>query len=175
MKQPNLIIIVGLPGTGKTTFAKALVEATGAEHLNSDIVRHTLGWRGRYDVESKAAVYQEMLTRTDEFLTSRKTVVVDATFYKKSLRQPYLDLAKKHKILARWIELRANEETIRERVGKKRKYSEADFDVYRRIKEDYEPLEMDHLVLWSDQIPLDEMVEKGREYLHSDMQPLENE
>ena len=55
-----LIMITGLPGTGKTTYAMKLAKSIEAIHLNSDIVRAQIGKRGHYDKASKAAVYNEM-------------------------------------------------------------------------------------------------------------------
>ncbi len=165
MRKKKLILVMGLPGSGKTTFATALATAIGAKHLNSDMVRHDAGKRGHYDTASKAAVYNEMIHRTAEYLESGQQVVVDATFYKNKFREPYLKLGKKHGAEIKWIEIKADEETIKKRISKKRKYSEADFEVYKKIKKNYEPLEMPHLVLWSDQMTLDEMMAKAVEGL----------
>ena len=165
MERTMLTVIVGLPGTGKTTFASALAAATDAHHLNSDIVRHTLGKQGMYDANSKAAVYQELFDRTENFLADHQRVVLDATFYKEILREPYRQLGEKYDITTRWIELRADEEEVKKRVSKKRAYTEADFEVYQKIKASYEPFESAHLVLWSDQLAGSEMVEKALEYL----------
>lgn len=165
MNQMKIIIVVGLPGTGKTTFASTLANTLGTKHLNSDIVRDSFGKRGHYDVSSKAAVYNEMLTRTEEYLKNRQSIIVDATFYKEVLRVPYVRLGEKYEVPVEWIELRANEDEIRTRVSKKRKYSEADFEVYLKIKEHYEPLNYNHLVLWSDQLSTEEMIYKANNYL----------
>lgn len=165
MGKPILIIITGLPGTGKTTFARSLATTLDVTHLNSDMVRHNLGKRGHYDIGSKAAVYNELLNRTEEYLQNGASVIVDATFYKNILRNPYLKLAKRHNVSIKWIELKASEKVIRERVGKKRKYSEADFEVYLHIKKRWEALEYHHLILWSDLLTLGEMTEKAVEYL----------
>ena len=165
MHKKKLILIVGLPGTGKTTLARALAAAIGAKHLNSDIVRHDAGRRGQYDAMSKAVNYNEMKNRTEGYLKNHQSVIIDATFYKNIFRQPYQLMGEKYNAEVKWIEIRANEETIRERVGKKRKYSEADFEVYKRIKEDYEPLGMANLILWSDQLSVDEMAAQVVEFL----------
>ncbi len=158
-------MVVGLPGTGKTTFARAFSSAIDAKHLNSDIVRHDAGKRGHYDTASKAAIYNEMLNRTEDYLKNHQEVVIDATFYKNIFRKPYQLLGKKYDVEVKWIEIKAEEEIIKKRVSKKREYSEADFKVYKKIKEDYEPLEMAHLVLWSDQLSVEEMVQEAQRFL----------
>lgn len=39
MNKPIKILIMGLPGSGKTTLAKPLAELLGAVHLNADAIR----------------------------------------------------------------------------------------------------------------------------------------
>ncbi len=160
-----LVLIVGLPGTGKTTFAIELAKEIDAVHLNSDIIRSSLGKRGKYDTTSKAAVYKELHDRAEEMLKKRKNLIIDATLYKEILREPFKKLAQKFKIPVKWIELKAGEATVKQRVSKKRKYSEADFEVYLKIKAAYEPITQNHLILWTDVLSLEEMVEKALEYL----------
>jgi len=161
----KMILITGLPGTGKSTFAKALAEATDAKHLNTDIIRDALGKRGQYDADTKAAIYAEMLRQTAQLLENGANVIVDGTFYQKKLRQPYLALAKKYGITIHWIEISAAEEVVRHRVSCCRDYSEADFDVYLKVKSQYEGLDAPHLALRSDQLSVPEMVEKTSIYL----------
>lgn len=165
MPSSKLLLITGLPGTGKTTFAGALAEAIDARHLNSDKVRTDLDKRGQYDEQTKAAVYQEMLRQTEAALRDGDNVIVDATFYKRELREPYEELAKRRQVPIFWIELKAEEATVRERVAQKRAYSEADYEVYRKVKANYEPLPAEHLALWSDQLTVEEMVEEAKRYL----------
>ena len=137
MHTGELILVVGLPGTGKTTFAYALSKAISAKHLNSDIMRHDIGKRRQYDTASKAIIYNEMLNRTENFLKNHQKVIVDATFYKNIFRKPYELLSEKYNTEIKWIEIKASEEVIEKRVNKKREYSEADFEVYKKIKKDY--------------------------------------
>jgi predicted kinase len=154
-----LLAIAGLPGTGKSTFAKALAQALKADHWNTDIIRDALNLRGQYDVPTKEKIYAEMLLRTAATLEQEKTAVVDATFYKASLRKKYEDLAKRLQLPICWIEIKAAEDVIRGRVQQKRQYSEADFEVYLKIKAQFEPIEQAHLVVWSDQMKIEEMVQ----------------
>lgn len=160
-----LIIVSGLPGTGKTTFADALAAHLKVSHLNSDIIRDELGERGKYDPETKARVYKVMLKRTAKLLQKGATVIVDATFHESKTRQPFLELVKNEGKPLTWIELKAEEAVIQERVSKKRAYSEADFSVYQKIKAAYEPLQIPHLVLTSGQLSAEEMLERAVSYI----------
>ena len=60
-------------------------------------------------------------------------------------------------------EVRAGEETIRRRLATPRPDSEADFAVYEKIREQYEPWAEPHIVLWTD---TDEPVERLADTLH---------
>lgn len=163
--QTVLIVILGLPGTGKTTFARALAARTGARHLNTDMLRVELGLRGQYDETTKARVYDELLRLTRNALKQGTPVVLDGTFYRQAFRDRITDLAQETGAVLKWIELTASPETVKERVSHKRPYSEADFAVYRKIREAFEPLKEERLSLDSDQKTLGAMLREAREYI----------
>lgn len=156
-----LLLVTGLPGTGKTSFAMALAQALGARHLNSDKIRENLHLRGQYDDASKKKVYDALFQQTAEALAAGQSALVDATFYKKTLRQPYMDLAKNAESRFFVIELQADEKVVKERVSKQRPLSEADFEVYQNIKKQYEPIEQPHCLLRSDTSDINEMVQQA--------------
>lgn len=163
----QLILITGLPGSGKTTFARALAQAMEVPHLNTDGLRREMNLRGQYDEAIKQQVYQELLLRTTQHLQDGQSVVVDATFYTPTTRAPFLQLAAEQGVNIRWIELQADEDVIRNRVSYQRPDSEADFNVYLKIKEKYTAPAAPHLQLRSDQLSLAEMVRQARHYLTS--------
>jgi predicted kinase len=163
----KIIMVIGLPGTGKSTFAHALAVAIGGRHLNTDIIRDALGKRGQYDSETKAGIYAEMLRQTSIALSRGENVVIDGTFYQQKLRLPYIAIAKKYEVPIYWMEIGADEQIIRSRVNQRRIFSEADFEVYLKIKSEYEHLDAPHLDLRSDLLGIPEMVEKARTYLEN--------
>ena len=88
-----LIMITGLPGTGKTTYAQTLATSIKGRHFNTDIIRDQLGLRGQYDEASKKKVYESLFRQSRNYLEENLPVIVDGTFYKKELRQPFIELA----------------------------------------------------------------------------------
>jgi len=162
----TLFLTTGLPGTGKTTFARALAQRLGAAHLNTDILRAEMGLRGQYGETAKKKVYEALEQRTGQLLAEGKTVVVDGTFYLRSLRKTYQALAEEHKRPIFWFIIEAPEEVVKQRVSQKREYSEADFEVYQKIKAQWEPFEEGQAAHISTG-PLERMVETALTYLPS--------
>jgi uncharacterized protein len=88
----RLIVVGGLPGTGKSTLCSALGDALGATVLRSDEIRKeqaglrpdqpaaALYGEGIYTPEATQATYREMLRRAQVALALGETVVLDASF-----------------------------------------------------------------------------------------------
>jgi predicted kinase len=102
-----------------------------------------------------------MLEATDK----GKNVVLDATFYKDKFRELFI-INSREKIA--FIKVWANEKLTQERIQKKRKFSEADFDVYKSLKQEWEPVKQPHLILESTNENIDAMLQKAEEYLKDD-------
>ncbi|HEX7442695.1 MAG TPA: AAA family ATPase, partial [Acidimicrobiales bacterium] len=101
----RLVLVGGLPGTGKSTLARELGDRLGAEVLRSDVVRKELA--GLSPDESGAAafgaglyapamtdrVYAELAARAAEALAQGRSVVVDASFVSDPQRRALRALA----------------------------------------------------------------------------------
>jgi predicted kinase len=166
-----LVLITGLPGSGKTTVARAYAAGYGAVHLNSDLLRRELGLMGHYSPEDKEKVYRMLLERTRQLLAEGREVVVDSTFFKESIREPFRQVAAECGARLYWVEVRAPERVIRERLQTPRPDSEADFGVYEKIRDAYEPLGEQHLVLWSEEESLAKMAASVHEYVTEGRMP----
>jgi predicted kinase len=145
-----LILIAGLPGTGKTTIARAFAALSGAIHLNSDALRREMGLMGHYSPEDKKRVYDMLLRRSEEALQADKIVVVDSTFYNKDIREPFEQLAEQNNVPLKWVEVQASERVLRERLSHPRPDSEADFTIYEKIRDQQEPFPEERLILNSE-------------------------
>lgn len=163
-RSTAIVAVCGLPGSGKSYFASRLAEATGALYLSSDEIRKELYAIRTYSDEEKADVYRELTARALQ-AARENVVVLDATFYRKDLRD---EVGKTIETPVRWIEVRADESVVRDRMNRPRTHSEADFDVYLKIKDAWEPLTDEHLVLQSTNDNIDEMLEQAVQYLRND-------
>lgn len=74
MKTGMRILVMGLPGSGKTTFATRLAEKLGADHLNADVVRKEYDdWDFSEEGRVRQSERMYMLSRK----SSTKYVVMD--------------------------------------------------------------------------------------------------
>jgi predicted kinase len=88
----RLVVVGGLPGTGKTTLAAGIAEVIGAVVLRTDEIRKERAGldattpapaapgEGLYRWEVTQATYAEMLDRARTCLSGGESVVLDATF-----------------------------------------------------------------------------------------------
>ena len=160
-----IVIVFGLPGSGKSYFASLLSTLINAEYINSDQVRKRMPHKRTYSLNDKLSVYQEMLLQMKEFLKQKRNLVLDATFYKNDIRKKFMDEAGLNGGIT-FIEVKADESLIRERLKTPRLDSDADFKVYKLIKEQWEPLYEPHLILRSTNDNIAEMLLKTVDYLH---------
>lgn len=161
-----LIIVFGLPGSGKSYFARHLAQKTGAIYLSSDALRRKLFQHPSYSPEEKEMVYEELLNRANKGLIQKENVVIDATFHQSARRQKVEELAAKMKVKTHWIKVYADEETLKNRLSQPRPDSDADWMIYQKIKAAFEPLEAEHIELQSTDNNLEEMLDKALKYLH---------
>ena len=163
-----LVMVMGLPGSGKSFFAKALAKEIGAIHLGSDELRKELGMMGHYSLDNKLTIYEEMFKRAKEIHKSGKSVVLDGTFFLQQVRDLVTFLTKSLSWKISIIRIMADEELITKRLSKKREDSEADIEVYKKIKSEFEPILEEHLSIQSSDNNLQECLEKALQFIKSD-------
>jgi predicted kinase len=139
-----LIIVCGLPGSGKSTLSALLAEKLPAVHLNSDPIRKRMFEKPDYTEEEKRKVYAEMRRQAEELLKEGKNVILDATFYRKEYRGMMAGIAEEAGAKVFLIKCTLSEEEIRRRLEERKKgesVSDADYEVYRGLKGQFEPIE----------------------------------
>ena len=91
---PTLIILTGLPATGKTTIARALARQIGAVHLRIDTIERTLlnaGHQGPMDDKG----YRIAFALAEDNLRLGQTVIADSVNPIQLTRDAWRDVAKR--------------------------------------------------------------------------------
>ena len=158
-----IVIVFGLPGSGKSYFASRLANQLAAGYVNSDQERIKLVKNRQYTEEERMLVYNVLFDKAKEAVSKGMNLVIDGTFFRQSLRQKYLD---KMPESVHFIEVVTKKHIAKKRLSKIRPFSEADFVVYKMFKKDWEPMEQNHLVLQSTDDNIGEMINLAKLYLH---------
>lgn len=159
-----IIIVAGLPGSGKSYFASRLATILHAVYLSSDQVRKQQQTEPDYSASAKKAIYNILLAQMTECLRQKKDVVLDGTFYSSRIRQAFREAASGRAQL-HMIEISTPESVIEQRLKHPRSDSDADYSVYLLLREMWEPILEDHLLLRSSSGNIDDMLEAAIDYL----------
>jgi uncharacterized protein len=154
-RRPGLVLVGGLPGTGKSTLAQALAHQAGFELIRSDQIRKELAARrslggvncldlgasGIYTPEWTENTYQACFDCSDTALFEGKRVLVDATFRQESHRRRFLDLAAHWGVTALLLICQVDPLVVKSRLEKRHDdVSDADWSIYLQTAERWEPL-----------------------------------
>ena len=141
-----LVIVYGLSGTGKSTFATALGKSLNFNVLSTDVLRKKLMGNTtaaeRYKPENRQQVYQALLEGASERLTAGESLVVDGTFAQRDVRQQANEVAQRNHAMVLFVHCQCTEEValsrIATRLQERTSPSEATANVYHQQAESFE-------------------------------------
>ena len=153
---PCMVLMCGLPGSGKSTIARGVAAPLNALVHRSDVQRKSLSptpasrpspegfSQGLYSPEKLQRTYEVLLQSTVFDLKRGQSVVVDATFSKRARREEFIEAANELGVSVYIVEAFASEEATRERMIRRQEdrleASTADFSVYLKARERFEAL-----------------------------------
>ncbi len=142
-----LFIFCGLPGTGKTTVANFIAKKLNATMISTDHIRKKIFEKPTYQDWEKELVYKVMCL-LGEHLSKTQICILDAVFPKEQHRDAVKEMGKRNKIPVYFVEFVCDENTIFKRIAnKKRVLSDADYQIYLKLKKEYEPIKFEHIII----------------------------
>lgn len=153
-----IVLFCGLPGVGKTSLANELAPLINAIVLSTDKIRKELISKPTYTKEEKRLIYDVMLL-VARYLHDAAGIncILDATFNTEKSRRTVIEkLVNVSSDQIYIVECICPEDVVITRLkARKGDYSDADIDIYRKMKQLYEPVkEMEkHIVIDTSQDP----------------------
>ena len=138
--KPALVVIMGLPGAGKSHCARLLCARLGAAHVASDELRSRLFIAASYADEENRAVFAVAAAVVNSLLADGHRVVLDATNLLARNRAAAVAVAARHGAPVVYLRVNAPDEEIRARLRSRRAaraaddHSDADERVYDRMR-----------------------------------------
>jgi predicted kinase len=148
--KPVIIMLSGLPGTGKSYLSHKLAELLGFTNVESDAVRKELFPKPSYSTKESATVFRSLHNLLKERLENGLSVIFDATNLEERYREIVYKIAGRSGAKLILVEVEAPPELVRKRLEsrtqhrEKNDHSDATWVVYRRMKKTAEKISRPH-------------------------------
>lgn len=152
---PMVLVVMGRIASGKSTLAEALGRELGWPVFSSDEVRKSLAGvpkyrrvgpsarRQLYSERMNARTYRVLLTNALDTVRTEAGVIVDATFSRRKQRAAWVSKLRQCGIPFRFVEVRAANRTIKQRLGARghqsEEVSDARLEDFELLTKRYEP------------------------------------
>jgi aminoglycoside phosphotransferase family enzyme/predicted kinase len=151
-KRPAVLMLAGLPGTGKSTLARSLAQQAHFHIFRSDVIRKELAEQahvsekavtfdeGIYERSWTQCTYAEMLNRAEQCWWTGERVLIDANFREEAQRQQFLQAAQHWGVPALLLHCQVPAEVARQRLqARHRDASDADWKIHQALAESWKP------------------------------------
>jgi len=150
--RPTLIVLSGLPGTGKTYFCQKLVARLPFVVLESDALRKTLFPTPTYAAEESTRLFQAVHHLIEDLLRKGIPIILDATNLSERHRERLYNIAERLNAKLILVRLKAPPEVVHERLkaraaGKDKTLSDADWEVFQRMQPTMERIRRQHFAV----------------------------
>ena len=145
-----LILLAGLPGTGKTHFARELANRVPLLILESDRLRKVLAPQPVYTAGESARLFSACHLLIEEYLAQGRRVLFDATNLTEKFRQPIYKITRRASCPLVLMRFTAPREVVRRRLGERvagmhpEDYSDAGWQIYCRMAPHEEDVQRQH-------------------------------
>lgn len=151
--KPVLILMTGLPGTGKSFVSRRIQQNLPSVIVQTDFVRKTLFPRPRYTAEESALVYRTSHAIINSLLRRGYRVIFDATNLVESKREFVCRIAERAGATVIIVRTVAPREVVFERFEQRKQgaevedLSDADAAIYERLRAEEQPIRRNHFTV----------------------------
>ena len=154
LSEPSVILISGLSGTGKTAISRAIAGELGLRVVSADAARNFLYGQdkrpanygeGVYTPLANERTYQMMMETGRRFLEREGSIILDATFRRRSDRDQVREMARQFGARLRLVECRLQEDLVKQRLQAREHLddglSDATWETYLHQREEFDPID----------------------------------
>ncbi len=151
--RPVMVVIGGLPGSGKSYFSRRLVAHVSLLALESDVLRKALFPNPSYTAAESDRLFRACYSLIADLLRQGVPILLDATNLVEGHRERLYYIAEQVEAKLILIYLKAPPEVIYERLKGRSQgvdpedHSSADWRVYERMHSSMEPIRRNHYVV----------------------------
>ena len=149
-RRSFLILLAGLPGTGKTHFARELANRVPLLILESDRLRKVLAPQPGYTPAESARLFGACHLLIEEYVAQGHRVLFDATNLTEKFRRPLYQIARRASCPLVLVRFTAPREMVRRRLAERvagvhpEDYSDAGWQIYCRMAPHEEAVKRQH-------------------------------
>jgi hypothetical protein len=149
--SPALVVLSGLPGSGKSYFCRRLASRYPLARLESDALRKALFEQPTHSAEESRRLFSACHLVLSRLLARGIAAIFDATNLREIHRRQVYRVADRHKARLILVHLQASPAAVQERLEARVKglhsqdLSDAGPEVYERMQRDVEPIGRAHI------------------------------
>ena len=151
--RPTIIVVSGLPGTGKSYFCRRLAERLPFLILESDALRKQLFPAPTYSAEESGYLFRTIYQVIEDFIKNRIPVILDATNLEERYRERIYNISERLDAKLILVSVKAPSELARQRLKKRmegknvNENSDANWEVYQKLKPTEEKIKRHHFTV----------------------------
>ena len=151
--RPTIIVVSGLPGTGKSYFCRRLAERLPFLVLEGDALRKHLFTAPTYSASESAYLFRTVHRLIEGLLRKGIPIILDATNLSERHRERLYNIAERLNARLVLVRVEAPPELVQERLkarlkhGQREDNSDADWTVYQKMKATVQKINRNHFVV----------------------------